>query len=58
MRIIEGMKSLALMLDSVFNKGRAHQDILPLPYEEAIQKQLNIKQGYSKFVQGTWWKSG
>ena len=57
LNIIEGMKSLALMIDCVFNKGRAHQDILPPTYEEALQKQLNKKEVHSKFVQGTWWKS-
>lgn len=57
-RTQEGYKSLLLLVDSVFNKGKNFNDILPSSFEEALQsvKDEDTQSENSPFVQGQWWK--
>lgn len=55
-RILEGYKSLLLLVDSAFNKGKDFDKILPPSYEMALESlQENTKEN-AKFVSGQWWK--
>lgn len=56
-KVLEGFQSALLVLDSVFNKGKEFNKILP-PSIEAAMEQTRVKeQIQSKFVEGTWWQS-
>lgn len=53
MRIVEGFKGLALIIDLAFNKGREMDQILPpLNMEE-----MNSGQPDGPFMETIWWKS-
>lgn len=52
--VMEGYKSLLLLIDSAFNKGKDFDKILPSSYENAIEQQSEYKE--EKFVSGQWWK--
>lgn len=52
-RVLEGFKSLALIVDSIFNKGANYHLFVHESFEDAL------KQGEEKvdsnFIQGQWW---
>lgn len=55
--ILEGYKSLVLLVDTVFNKGKNFNRIIPPSYEEALKQNNEKKENVSQFVAGQWWKS-
>jgi hypothetical protein len=55
MRVIEGFKSLILLVDTAFNKGKDFEKIVPPTYEDAIKMQSNQLKASSEFVQEQWW---
>jgi len=56
-RITEGVSSLMLLVDGLFNKGKDSEEILPSSYEKAMEAQQNqIVQKEENFVKGSWWK--
>jgi hypothetical protein len=56
-RIMEGFKSISLVLDAVFNQGKNFNEMMPDSYEKAIEKQINQNERESKFIKNQWWKS-
>lgn len=58
-RVVEGFKSISLVLDGVFNKGKGMADMLPDSFEDAMELNQKAVKETSKFVSGQWWqKSG
>jgi len=56
-RITEGVTSLMLLVDGLFNKGKGSEEILPSSYEKAMEaQQEQIVQKEENFVKGSWWK--
>ena len=53
-RVIEGFKSILLVLDSALNKGADMDKILP-SYEDALKQQSNEKEKPSIFIEKQWW---
>lgn len=54
MRSLESYKGLMLLSDTLFNKGKGFNDILP-PFKELNNKKVEAAE--EKFVGGSWWKS-
>jgi hypothetical protein len=55
-RVWEGFKSLALLVDVAFNKGKSMDQLMPGSYEEALKRnQVRIQQEQN-FIQGQWWE--
>ena len=52
-RVIEGFKSILLVLDSALNKGADMDKILP-SYEEVMKQQSNEEKP-SIFIEKQWW---
>lgn len=55
-RVMEGFKSMVLLVDSIFNDGKNYTDILPETFEKAMAQQQNNQSVNEKFVTGQWWK--
>lgn len=55
MRTLEGFKSLALLIDSVFNKGANYSAFIQGSYEEALKMEQETEEAESNFVKGQWW---
>lgn len=55
-RVLEGFKSLALLVDSALNGGKAWDKLLPSSLEEAMKLQHRNEPIKSHFVTGLWWK--
>lgn len=54
-RTQEGFKSLLLLFDSLMNKGKNYEDILPSSYEKAMEQWSGQQEEESEFVKGQWW---
>ncbi|MEN3781498.1 hypothetical protein [Priestia megaterium] len=57
-RTQEGFKSLMLVFDSLMNKGKNFDAILPPTYEKAMELASDQKEQESEFVKGEWWLKG
>lgn len=55
-RVWEGFKSLALMVDVAFNKGRSMSQLMPDSYESALAMNQRASENNEKFIKGQWWK--
>jgi hypothetical protein len=56
-KVLEGFQSALLVMDSVFNKGKEFNKILP-PSIEAAMEQAKVKEQIkTQFIEGTWWKT-
>lgn len=53
-RTLESYKGLMLLADSLFNKGKGFDDIVP-SFEKLTKKEVETKQ--EEFVGGNWWES-
>lgn len=54
-RVLEGYKSLTLLIDSAFNKGKGWDTILPQDYEKAIEREREETSDSGEFVTEKWW---
>lgn len=54
--VVEGFKSLALLIDSALNKGKSWDKILPSSLEEASELQFEKEKKNTQFIVGMWWK--
>lgn len=53
--IVEGYKSVLLVMDTLFNQGKEFENILPPSYETLIARQTKNEESETKFVSGQWW---
>lgn len=52
-RVVEGYKSVLLVMDTLFNNGKDYEKILP-SYETMISSRED-DEAEKKFVNGQWW---
>lgn len=57
MRVLEGFKSLSMLIDAVFNKGANYSAFIQDSFEDALKTTDEQDQVQEKFVQGQWWQS-
>lgn len=55
-RTLEGFKSLAMLIDAVFNKGANFNSFIQDSFEDAMRMNQEQQEMQSKFVKGQWWK--
>jgi hypothetical protein len=55
-RVMESFKGIALIVDSIFNKGQNWSELLPPSLEDALKMQGKTEEKPSQFIEGTWWK--
>ncbi|USK77914.1 hypothetical protein [Peribacillus frigoritolerans] len=53
--IVEGYKSMLLVMDTLLNQGKEFENILPPSYETVIANQTKKEISEDKFVSGQWW---
>lgn len=53
-RVLEGFKSIALLVDSIFNKGANYSEFIQGSFKEAM-KMEDKKEETGQYITGQWW---
>lgn len=55
MNVLESFKGIALMIDSVANKGKSYDKIMPPPFDEFMDQLQEKKESKNEYIEGEWW---